>query len=128
MTTTEKHLVTIEFRYTTKFINEYKETENKSKNKTITIGLFDTLEEAIIEGNKSLEVLESHFPLHTYPSGDKAKKNRFCKNYIFGQPNKLVTNLAYLKTPFEFFAKIQTLYYANTNDAILSVLSELKTK
>lgn len=128
MTTTEKHLVTIEFRYTTKFINEYEETENKDKNKTITIGLFDTLEEAIIEGNKSLEVLESHFPLHTYPSGDKAKKSRFCKNYIFGQPNKLVTNLAYLKTPFRFFAKIQTLYYANTNDAILSVLSELKTK
>lgn len=128
MKTTEKHLVTIEFRYTTKFINEYREIENKYKNKTITIGLFDTLEQAMEEGNKSLEVLESHFPLHTYPSGAKATKNRFCKNYIFGQPKKLVTNLAYLKTPFEFYAKIQTLYYTDTNDAILSVLSELKTK
>lgn len=38
----------------------------------------------------------------------------------------LVTNLAYLKTPFEFYAKIETLKYNPIDEAIEDVVSSLK--
>lgn len=91
-----KELVTIEFRYHDKPKGEH---DSNYKSKTITIGVFDTIEEAIIEGNKALELLESKFKLHAFPKGDKAAKERFSKNGgCFGNAKKLVTNLAYLQT------------------------------
>lgn len=117
----KKELVTIEFRY-----NDAPKGEVGSgfTTKTITIGVFDTLEEAIIEGNKALEVFESKFKLHVFPSGTTAKKERFSKNGgCFGTANKLVTQLAYLKTPFEFYAKITTLNYADISTTISEVLN-----
>jgi hypothetical protein len=51
---------------------------------------------------KQLELLESKFSLHKFPSNNKT----------------LVTNLAYLKTPFDFFFKITELKYSNILDVI----------
>jgi len=114
----EKHLVTVEFRYTD---NSKEESDYKSK--TVTIGVFDTFDSAIIEGNKALEVFEKHFKLN--PNWNK--KERFSKNGgCFRTPNRLVTNLAYLQTPFEFYANITRLDYLDIEQTILEVLKATK--
>lgn len=120
----EKYLVKIEFRY-----SDAPETEDgsTSKNKMVTIGVYDTFEDACRNGNNLLEALESKFELHQFPDGSKASKKRFSKNGgCFGSKNTLVTNLAYLKTPFEFYAKIETLKYNPIDEAIEDVVSSSK--
>ena len=120
----EKYLVRIEFRY-----SDAPETEDgySSKNKMVTIGVYDTFEEACQNGNNLLEVLESKFELHQYPDGSKASKERFSKNGgCFGSKKTLVTNLAYLKTPFEFYAKIETLEYNPIDEIIENVVRASK--
>lgn len=115
-----KELVTIEFRYRDKPKGEW---DSVHQNKTITIGVFDTLEEAIVEGNKALEIFEKHFKLNTAWN----KKERFSKNGgCFGTANRLITDLAYLQTPFSFFAKIEKLTYADVEETILGVLEANK--
>jgi hypothetical protein len=111
-----KELVTIEFRYHDKPISE---DFSGSKTKTITIGVFDTFDEAIIEGNKALEVFEKRFKLNTAWN----KKERFSKNGgCFGTANRLISDLAYLQTPFSFFAKITKLTYDDVEQTITEVL------
>ena len=121
MKANKKYLMRIEFRY-----SDAPKTENEytSKNKKITIGVYDTFEEACQNGNNLLKVLESKFELHQYPDGSKASKERFSKNggYL-GSKNTLVSNLAYLKTPFEFYAKIETLEYSPINEVINNIVS-----
>ncbi len=50
----EKFLVTIEFRY--EDAPRYRDESYQYISKKITIGVFDTRDEANIEGNKSLEI------------------------------------------------------------------------
>ena len=111
-----KELLTIEFRYHDKPKNE---AFSGHETKTITIGVFDTLEEAIVEGNKAMEVFEKHFKLNTAWN----QKERFSKNGgCFGYPKRLITALAYLQTPFEFYAKIEQLKYNDVEQTISEVL------
>lgn len=111
-----KELLTIEFRYHDKPKGEWDST---SQTKTITIGVFDTLDEAIVEGNKALEVFEKHFKLNTAWN----KKDRFSKNGgCFGYANRLITPLAYLQTPFDSCAKITQLKYNDVEETIVEVL------
>jgi hypothetical protein len=113
-----KQLLTIEFRYTNK--------DSDYISKTITIGVFNTFNEATIEGNKQLEILESRFKLHRFPNGLKANKKRFGLNNCFGfKRTNLVTNLAYLKTPFDFYFKITELTYISLNDSLAMVMNNL---
>lgn len=120
----EKYLVRIEFRY---FDAPETEDGSTSKNKMVTIGVYDTFEDACQNGNNLLEALESKFELHQFPDGRKASKERFSKNGgCFGSKMTLVTNLAYLKTPFEFYAKIETLKYNPIDEAIEDVVSSSK--
>ena len=115
-----KELVTIEFRYRDKPKGEY---DSGHPSKTITIGVFDTLDEAIIEGNKALEVFEKHFKLNAHWN----KRERFGKtNGCFGYPNRLISNSAYLQTPFTFYAKIEQLKYNDVEQTILDVLEAEK--
>ena len=120
----KKYLVRIEFRYA-----DAPKTEDgyTSKTKRVTIGVYDTFLEACLSGNNLLEVLENKFELHQYPDGTKASKERFSKNGgILGGKKNLVSNLAYLKTPFEFYAKIETLEYSPIDEAIEDVVSASK--
>lgn len=120
----EKYLVRIEFRY-----SDAPETEYgwHDKNKVVTIGIYDTFEDACKSGNNLLGVLESKFELHQFPDGRKASKERFSKNGgSFGSKKNLVTNLAYLKTPFDFYAKIETLEYSPIDKVIEDVVSASK--
>jgi hypothetical protein len=120
----EKFLVDIEFRYRDKKPNK---DDSDYISKTITIGVFDTLEEANAEGNKCLEVLENNFDLHKFPQGHYASKDRFSKNGgCFGSRKDLVTNLAYLRTPFEFFAHVKRLQYLDLQDTINEVVESCK--
>ena len=120
----EKYLVRIEFRY-----SDAPKTEDEYtwKNKMITIGVYDTFEKACRKGNNLLEALEDKFELHQYPDGTKASKERFSKNGgILGGKKNLVSNLAYLKTPFVFYAKIETLDYSPIDGVIEDVVSASK--
>lgn len=111
-----KELVTIEFRYLDKPRSDH---FSGNETKTITVGVFDTLEEAIVEGNKALEIFEKHFKLNTAWN----RKERFSKNGgCFGSEKRLISNSAYLQTPFSFFAKITKLKYDDVEESILGVL------
>jgi hypothetical protein len=113
----EKYLLTIEFRYSD--APTYKD-EYTSRNKEVTIGVFDDFDSACVEGNKLMETLESRFPLHVFPNGrGTAPKERFSKNGgPFGSKKNLISDMGYLKTPFSFYAKITTLKYGDI-DSIL---------
>lgn len=54
----QKELLEIEFRYNDRPIGSCPAT---SCSKTIAIGIFDTLEEAVKVGNETLKVLSEHF-------------------------------------------------------------------
>jgi len=119
----EKYLVTIEFRYT----DEPTILRSEYKNKYVTIGVYDTFEDACLNGNLLLENLESKFKLHSYPDASKAKRNRFSENDgCFGNKQDLVSNLAYLNTPFNFYAKIETLRYDCIDTSINEILDSVK--
>lgn len=116
----KRYLVTIEFRYkdAPKF-----ERDSEHKSKTATIGVFESFSDACAAGNRQLERLEDIFPLHVFPDGRKAERDRFSKNGgPFGTKKNLVTNSAYLKTPFEFYAKITELQYIDTEEMVNMVL------
>tara|TARA_R110002073_G_scaffold3315_1_gene22321 strand:+ start:562 stop:912 length:351 start_codon:yes stop_codon:yes gene_type:complete len=114
----KKYLVSIEFRYS---------KDDLYGSKEVIIGVYDDFEEACIGGNNLLINLESKFKLHTFPSGTVAKKDRFSKNGgCFGSKNTLVTNSAYLRTPFDFYAKITTLNYDNIDSSIEEAVNFFK--
>lgn len=113
----EKYLVAVEFRYTGK----PDKIGCTSYSKTLTIGVFESFDDAIEHGNKFLERLELVFILNGH------NKDRFGKtNGPFRSKTTLVSNLGYLKTPFEFYAKITTLNFADQGDFIAGILSEIK--
>jgi len=121
----KKYLLIIEFRYSDAPKHE---DGCDSRNKKITIGVFDDFDDACIEGNKLMVNLESKFDLHVYPNGNGvAKKERFSKHGgCFGSSHTLITNLAYLKTPFDFYAKISTLHIDSVDETIEDVLNSVR--
>jgi hypothetical protein len=120
---TEKYLVSIEFRYSDAPIRD----RHTSRNKNITIGIYDDFKEACKYGNELIEKLESRFKLHEFPDGKKANRERFSETGgCFGTKKDLITNLAFLRTPFEFYAKITTLRHDAIENTIDSVLEATK--
>jgi hypothetical protein len=112
-----KELVTIEFRY---FDKPSAEDDIRYRTRVITIGIFETFEEAIIEGNKALEIFEKYFKLTPgCKTKDRFGKNNSCFNF----PTRLVSPLGYLECPFDFYAKIEKLSYDNVEETILDVLA-----
>ena len=75
-----------------------------------------------------MENLESKFDLHVFPNGKgEAKKERFSKNGgCFNGKHDLITNLAYLRTPFQFYARITTLKYGAIDNIIDDVVNSAK--
>lgn len=114
----EKFLVTIEFRYETRFCD---------REKVVTIGVYDTFEDACDNGNFLMETLESKYPLHEFPDGTEAKKERFSKyGGPFGTKKNSIADSAYLKTPFAFFAKITTLKFDDVDKTIGEIEAAVK--
>ena len=115
-----KYLVTIRFTYNDapkdEFLSGYTQ-------KTITIGVYDTQNEAITNGNKTLEKFEKYFPLnHNWNV-----KERFSNNGgPFGEPKHLVTNTAWIITPFSLVAEITVLDFQDVEETIYKVLDAQK--
>lgn len=119
-----KELVTIEFIYLGVPKGVW---DSEHKTKTITIGVFDSFEEACQEGNKVLQILEKKIKKHVFPDGREAVPERFSKNGgCFESEKRLISDLAYLKTPFSFFAKITKLKFDSIIDSIEEILDARK--
>lgn len=97
-----KELLTVEFRY-----RDVKNDNVSYENKTVTVGIYDTIEEAIENGNKILNVLSDKFEV----------RDKFKLNHLFGFPKRLVTNTCYQKG-IEYFAKIEQLKFDNISDIV----------
>ena len=113
-----KYLLTIEFRYCD--APKY-EDDGSGRIKKITIGIYDSFSEACASGNNLMENLESKFDLHVFPDGRVATKHRF------NEQRDLITNLAYLKVGFSFYAKIQKLHLDSVDDAINNVVNSVNS-
>lgn len=103
-----KELVTIEFRYHDKPKDDW---DSVYKTKKITIGIFDTLEEAINEGNKVLNILSKTFEVRA--------DDKFMLKFLFGSPNRLVTNTCYPTNGIQYFAKITQLKFDDLNETVI---------
>ncbi len=102
----KKELLTIEFRYSdSPLIDGY-----VYRRKRITIGIFDTIEEAVKRGNEMLQELSKQFEVR---SSDK-----FAVHGLFGSPDRLVSNCCYPTNGVSYFAKIVTLDFADLDTAI----------
>lgn len=102
-----KELLTIEFRY---YDKPKSEAFSGYETKTITIGVFDTLEDAVIEGTKVVAELAKSFEVR--------HDDKFAINGLFGLPNRLVTNCCYPTKGIQFFAKITKLEFNSLNKTI----------
>lgn len=110
-----KYMVTIEFRYNTPEEENDDVCTSHYREKTVTLGIHGTIEDACIQGNKVLETLEKRFPLNPHYN----KKNRLSAK------KTLVSNLAYILTPFPFFLKISKLEYDNVDTVVSSILHDM---
>jgi hypothetical protein len=103
------YLVDLELRYVDQPRDDRGYPDHVSK--TITVGIYDTYEEAVEAGNAMLETeLETRFPLNK----NWNKKNRFGEKYTM----YLISDLAYLTTPFNFFAHIKKLEISSISEAV----------
>jgi len=109
----EKYIVKVEFRYNaipksdSPYASDY-------YNKIITIGIYDSLEDAIKEGNKSLEVLKEKFKFNECFSKHGGP---------FGRPKGLVCNFENRNKP-QFFATIEALHFDDLASAMEDVFHE----
>jgi hypothetical protein len=103
------YLVDLQLRYTDKPKGD--DDYPNYINKTVTVGIYDTYEEAVKAGNAMLEAeLESRFPLNK----NWNRKQRFGEMYTMS----LISDLSYLTTPFSFFAHIKKLEIGSISDAV----------
>ena len=103
----QKELLEIEFRYHDRPIGSCPAT---SCSKTIAIGIFDTLEEAVKAGNETLKVLSEHFQVRA--------DDRFKVRGLFGLPDRLVTNCCYTTKGIAYFARITPLKVNDLSETI----------
>ena len=92
-------IVTVEYRY-----GDY--TQEKQ-----TLGIFEDISDAINCGNDFCIVLENKYPLNP----NYNIKRRFNKSTL------TMGNLAYIKTPFAFYAKIEKLRYFETEQLLNNI-------
>ena len=103
-----QYLLTIEFIYSDE-ANSYDSTDRVEKN---TVGVYWTIEEALKGADSICEALESRFPLNE----NYNTKQRLNKRL------RLMSNLGYIRTPFDFYLKIETLTYKPIDKAIEDVI------
>lgn len=111
----KKELLTVEFRY---YSIPKSDLFSAYSTKKITIGIFDSIEDAVKEGNIIIDQLSNVFEVR---SGD-----RFRAKGLFGSPDRLVTNTCYPTNGIQYFAKITSLSFDNLNDCIDEVFASTK--
>ena len=116
-----KEIVSIEFRY--KSLNKYKDDYYHNSDK-LTVGIFDSLEEAVIEGNKVLEKISHYFDDNKQTLN---KIERFSLMGFLGRPNKLVTDVGVRhSTGVQMFAKIETLKFSDVEEHLKTCFSKVE--
>lgn len=103
----QKELLEIEFRYHDRPIGSCPAT---TRSETITIDIFDTLEEAVKVGNETLKVLSEHFQVRA--------DDRFKVKGLFGTSDRLVTNCCYPTKGIAYFARITPLKFNDLSETI----------
>ena len=101
----------IEFRYCWQDVDD----ETQYKSELCTIGVYNTIEDAVREGNKELEKIDSRFPLNP----NYNVKRRFETRPRFGN---LITELDWVRTPFQIFANIVELKHKDITATIDNIL------
>lgn len=103
--TTTKELLVIEFRYS---------IDEDHRTKKVTVGIYDSLQEAIQEGNRVIDnTLSKVFEIR--------KEDYFGKPLLGGYPKRLVTNVCY-KDGIKFFFSITPLIYADIDTTIDDIM------
>lgn len=102
-----KQLLKVEFRYHKIPLSEF---ACDSVTKEITIGIYDTLEDAVKKGNEVLATLAKRFEV----------REKFAVRGFLGTPNKLVTNTCYPTEGIQYFASIETLEFEDDFEGIIS--------
>lgn len=108
-----KELLTVELRYDS--LNKYQDSK-QSNTETITVGVYDDLKTAIIEGNKTLDKIA------WYWDDNKKTKNkigRFEEVHLWGRPKRLVSDLDVThNTGVRMFAKIEQLKFKDVEQTV----------
>jgi hypothetical protein len=112
-----KELVTIEFRYN--IPPQHEDDTSSYKSETLTVGIFDTFDEAMIEGNKALDLLANTFEVR--------QDDKFQKVYLFGQPRRLVSNSCYPTNGVAYFAEITKLHFNGVQETVDKIM-EIRNK
>lgn len=112
----DKYLVQIEFRYNDISTDE----EIRHQTKISTIGIYDCFSDACKNGNNVLETMESKFKLHEFPDGRKAERERLY------QKRRVISNLAYLETPFSFYLQVKELKYDAIGETLENILEAVE--
>lgn len=107
-----KELLTVEFRYHS---IPKSDLIGSSTSKTITIGIYDTIEEAVKVGNETLQVLQSRFKF----------RDKFKVHGLFGNPDRLVCDFS-SKHKVEVFCKIDKLHFDDLNEVMKEVFEAQK--
>lgn len=100
----DKELLTVEFRYHVIPKSEY---ASDFESKEVTIGVYETLDDAIKEGNNVLKELSSRF---------KFRESFGTHNGVFGSPTRLVCD-CFNGYP-QVFCKITQLKYDDINKVV----------
>lgn len=104
-----KELLTVEFRYVDAPEGYFDKTKDVSK--TVTIGIYDTLNDAVDAGNEILKKLSKYFEVR---SDDQFKTK--CPWRLSG---RLVTNICYPTKGVSYFAKITKLSFDDLETTVL---------
>lgn len=104
-----KELLTVEFRY---YQVPPSNAHSEWTSKKITIGVFETIEEAINKGNEVLNELSKNY---TFRQDDYFKLS-----HLFGSPKRLVYGWTKYRQ-HEFYAKIDRLEYDDLAETVAFV-------
>jgi hypothetical protein len=103
------YLVQIELRYND--VPTPSLSENRSK--VVTIGIYDSLEESIENGNEAIKCLSSFFEVH--------RDDQFTLKNRLGYPKLLVSNCWYPTKNIVYYARIIPLQFSELKEAIYEV-------
>ncbi len=109
-----KYLVKIEFCYNGP--PDFRGSTSTSKE--VVIGVYGDVKKACEDGNKVLEELESRYPLN--PAYNRKRRLSHTDASL-----RLISNLAYIKTPFTFYLSVKKLNYELMPAAIDDVLEDI---
>lgn len=106
-----KEMLSITFRY---YDTLQDNSDTCYREKTITIGIYDSIEKAVDEGNKLLNQISNTFEIR--------KDDAFKVKGLFGKPTRLVSNCAYPTNLISYYAKITQLDFSD----VLSTIKDIE--